>query len=382
MIASYRCMLPLFLTLGCLSAPGPADEGAPLDPNLPYQGKKSNPVSYQVDLSAVVTPPNKCEVLKIWMPLPPSDAVQEVSDSKLSTFPLKVAAKIGAEKTYGNRFAYFEFHKPQGAQIVRHQFTIKTHEVRWNMVLAKVAPVKTWPAAFAPFLRSEKLLPIDERFGKIARSIVPQRRNPGEDLARVMAWADETLTYSHQICSLQGSAVHALEKKTGHCSDYHGLCTALGRNLGYPTRIVYGINPTPNNSPSHCKLEAFLPPYGWVCFDVSETQNLIEQIKKDDQLADARKAKLIDAARKRLLSGFRDNSWFLQTRGSGYDLQPPAKERVAVVRTIYAEADGVAYPEPDPANPEQRTFSWMTVHHYVPDRPVTNPFKEWRSLEE
>lgn len=379
---SRYVFLTIAVLLGCPGGTSLAEDRVSLNPDLPYQGKNSSPVTYQVDFSAVITPPYKCKILKVWMPIPPSDNIQEVTGSKLSSFPMKVEPKIGTEKTYGNRFAYFEFHKPEGAQVVRHQFMIKTHEVRWNVDLSKVATVRTWPATFAPYLRSEKLLPIDERFQKVAQSIVPQKTNPGEDLGKVMAWVNGTLTYSHKVCSLQGNAIHALEKKTGHCSDYHGLCAALGRNLGYPTRIAYGINPTPKNSPSHCKLEAFLPPHGWVCFDVSDTQTLMEQIQKDDTLDEARRATLIDAAKKRLLSGFRDNTWFLQTRGSGYDLEPPAREKVAVVRTIYAEADGVVYPEPDPANPDERTFSWMTVHHYVADRPVTNPFKDWRSLEE
>ena len=60
---------------------------------------------------------------------------------------------------------------------------------------------------------------------------------------------------------------------------------------------------------------------------------------------------------------------------------PTAKRKVAVVRTIYAEADGEALPEPDPANVNQRAFGWMTVHHYVADRKVTSPFQDWRSLE-
>jgi transglutaminase-like putative cysteine protease len=189
------------------------------------------------------------------------------------------------------------------------------------------------------------------------------------------------MVYSHKVASLQGSAVHALEKGVGHCSDYHGLCTALSRALGYPTRIAYGINPYPKNSPSHCKLEAFLPPYGWVCFDVSDTQNLIAKIQKEPSLDAAAKARLSDLARKRLRAGFRDNTWFLQTRGSGYDLEPAARQKVAVVRTAYVEADGVAIPEPDPANPEERAHTWATVHHYVPDRPVSNPFLDWKSLD-
>jgi transglutaminase-like putative cysteine protease len=358
-----------------------AQETPALSPDTLYQGVKSAPVTYQVDFSAVVTPPNGCKVLKVWMPIPPSDAAQEVSKSTLTSFPTKVLPKIGTEKLYGNRFAYFEFHNPLGAQIARHQFQVKTWQTNWNVDFAKVPSVERWPLSFDRYLRGERLLPVDERFAKLAMAIVPKKTNAAQDIAKVMDWVNATLVYSHQDCSLQGSAIYALEKKTGHCSDYHGLCTALGRNLGYPTRIVYGIHPYPKNSPSHCKLEAYLPPYGWVAFDVSETQKLIGMIKKDAKLSDADKKRLAAAARDRLVKGFRDNTWFLQTRGSGYDLEPPANDKVAVVRTIYAEADGVAFPEPDPANPEHSAFSWMSVHHYTADRQVTNPFQDWRSLE-
>jgi transglutaminase-like putative cysteine protease len=363
------------------SLPMAAGQGIDLDANQPYQGVKSDPVTYQVDFSAVVTPPYKCKVLKVWMPIPPSDNIQEVSGSKLSSFPVKIEPVIGKEKLYANQFAYFEFKNPQGAQIVRHQFTIKTHEVRWHVDAAKVTSIEKWPATFDRYLRSERFIPVkDERVVKILDGVVPKRTNPADELSRVMEWVNANLEYSHKDCSLQASAVHALDKKVGHCSDYHGLCTALGRALGYPARIAYGINPYPKNSPSHCKLEVFLPPYGWVMFDVSETQQMIAKIKKDDKLDAEHKDKLVAAARARLAKGFRDNTWFLQTRGSDYDLEPPAKQKVAVVRTIYAEADGVAYAEPDPANPELSAFTWMTVHNYVPDRKVTNPFQDFKSL--
>jgi transglutaminase-like putative cysteine protease len=374
-----RSLLPAVLLVAGLTRAG---EGrAKLDPDLPYQGKKSEPVAYQVDFSFVVTPPNHAKVLKVWVPLPPTDAAQEVSGRTLSTFPMKVEPKIAKEPLYGNEFAYFEFDHPEGAQIIRHRFNIKAWEMNWDLEPKKVEAVQRWPAAFDKFLRSEPLQPVDERFRKLAGEIVPARGNPARDLSAVMDWIHANIKYNHTDCSLQASAVHALEKKVGHCSDYHGLCTALSRSLGYPTRVVYGINPFPKNSPSHCKLEAFLPPYGWVCFDVSETQVFMKRIQDDAKLTAERKRKLADLARQRLQRGFRDNTWFLQTRGTDYDLAPPAKKKAAVVRTIYAEADGEALPEPDPGNPKQREFGWMTVHHYVPDRQVANPFKDWRTLE-
>src|SRR5262249_59003497 len=128
--------------------------------------------------------------------------------------------------------------------------------------------------------------------------------------------------------------------------------------------------------------EGYLPPYGWVSFDVSETQRLVAEIKKDAALDARKKDDLAQAAVARLRRGFRDNTWFVQTRGTDYDLAPPAAKRVPVVRTIYAEADGVALPDPDPANAKKREFAWMTVHQYKADKHVPYPFADWKGLKD
>ena len=174
----------------------------------------------------------------------------------------------------------------------------------------------------------------------------------------------------------------SLENLRGHCSDYHGFCAAMGRLLGHPTRVTYGLNAFPKSSPSHCKLEAFLPPYGWVSFDVSETQKLSQAIRSNKELSDSDRTALLTAARRRLVSGFRDNTWFVQTRGTDYDLVPKAASRVPVVRTIYAEADDKPLPDPDPSSAEQTTFSWMTAHRFESDHAVKYPFTDLGSLRE
>jgi transglutaminase-like putative cysteine protease len=353
-----------------------------LDPDLPYQAKRFNPVTYDVDYSVVVTAPSHTKRLKVWLPLPQTDAGQEVTEGDLSTFPAEVKPRIATEPLFGNRFAYFEFDRPEGAQIIRHRFQIKVWELRWGVDPAKVTEVTRWPKGFDRHLRSDQSLVLNDPLRKLAEKIVPERQGEARDLAAVMGWVGDTMTYDHANASLRASSEHALKNKRGHCSDYHGLCAAFGRALGYPTRITYGINPFPKNSPSHCKLEAFLPPCGWVSFDVSETQNLIAAIRKAPDLDADKKERLARAAKERLARGFRDNTWYVQTRGTDYDLAPPASQRVAVVRTIYAEADGVALPDPDPANAERREFAWMTVHKYVADKVVTYPFKDWKDLDD
>jgi hypothetical protein len=362
-------------------APGRAADALPvLDPALPYQAKKSSPVAYDVELAVIVTVPAKTKQLRVWLPLPQSDLGQEVAEGELRTFPLAVTPTVEREPLFGNRFARFEFAHPEGAQIIRHRFRIKIWELRWDLDPARVVSVKDWPAGFAPYLRSESCVVVDDRFHKLARDLVPRSEGTARDLAAVLAHVSRLMKYDHVEASLRASSEHALLKGRGHCSDYHGLCAAVGRALRCPTRITYGINPFPKASPSHCKLEAYLPPAGWVSFDVSETQRLVAAIHRSADLDARQKEQLEKAANARLFAGFRDNTWFLQTRGTDYVL--PGGPRVPLVRTIYAEADGVALPEPDPANPNQREFAWMTAHRYTPDRVVSYPFQDWKTLEE
>jgi transglutaminase-like putative cysteine protease len=348
--------------------------------SLPNLARRSDGVSHEVDFSVVVTPPYHTKVLKVWLPLPQSDAGQEVEGSELSAFPMDVKPQIAAEPVYGNRFAYFEFAKPEGAQIIRHKFRAKVWNLHWDVDPASVKSVKKWPEDFAPYLRPQTITRQKE-FDELLTSVVRKPGAPARDMFSLMDWIDANLKYDHVNASLRADADHAISKRVGHCSDYHGLCATMGRRLGYPTRVTYGLSLFPKNSPSHCKVEAFLPPYGWVSFDVSETQRMVQAIGGEKKLSDADKKRLTAAARRRLKRGFRENCWLLVTKGANYDLVPKASAPVPVVRTIYAEADGEALPDPDPANDQKREFAWMTVHQYKADKKFALPFKDYATLE-
>ena len=374
-------VLAVWAGVGTLAMP--ARSADPYDFNQSYSAERSNPVVWDGELVFAITAPYKTKLLRVWIPIPPTDSVQELQWSELSTFPVDVKPLFNTEPVFGNSFAYFEFPEPLGAQIIRHRLRVKTHELRWKINPSNVSTPSEWPKEFQPYLRSEsQAVVIDDRIQELFRGVVPNRRGPLLDLDTVMRWADANLSYSHDHASLKASSVHAAELRKGHCSDYHGFCAAMGRVLSLPTRVTYGINPFPKASPSHCKLEAFLPPYGWVSFDVSETQKLTKLIRTDESLSESAKDTLINAARARLISGFRDNTWFLQTRGTDYELIPRASQKVAVVRTIYGEADGQPMPDPDPANPAETRFAWMTAHQFDPDVPVKYPFVDSGSLLE
>ena len=356
-----------------------AEIPSPLSPDTPYTAKKSAPVTHDVEFSVIVTPPYHCKVLKVWIPVPQSDAAQKIENSQFTTFPDKVKPQISSEPVYGNRFACFEFHDPHGAQIITHRFRAQVWNLNWQLEPEAVETVSNWPDQFAPYLTPQSIQD-QQQFQRVLKQIgkATEKQRPG--LMQAMSWIDQNLTYDHINASLQADANHALSQRRGHCSDYHGLCATLGRAMGYPTRVTYGLSLYPKNSPSHCKMEAFLPPYGWVSFDISETQKLVKSIQSSNDFTPQQQQSLTPAARQRLRSGFRENSWLLLTRGTDYELAPPASKPVRIVRTAYVEADGAALPEPDPANSSQREFSWMTSHRYTADRPFKKPFKDLSTL--
>ncbi len=152
-------------------------------------------------------------------------------------------------------------------QIIRHKFRAKVWDLHWDVDPSTVEAVEQWPEDFAAYLRPQPITKQKE-FEDVLHKVVPKPTTPAGDMFSVMDWIDANLKYDHVDASLRADADHAFTKRAGHCSDYHGLCATMGRGLGYPTRMTYGLALFPKNSPSHCKVEAFLPQYGWVSFDV------------------------------------------------------------------------------------------------------------------
>jgi len=173
------------------------------NPDEAYTAARSNPVTYEVDFSVVVTPPYHSKVLKVWLPLPQTDAAQAVSESRLSTFPERVEPLIGREKVFGNKFAYFEFREPKGAQIIRHRFRAKVWEMRWNLDPDKVVPVPSWPESFAPYLRRTARISRSTDFQAVVRETGATGGPSLPGVFGCMDWIEENLTYDHVNASLR-----------------------------------------------------------------------------------------------------------------------------------------------------------------------------------
>ncbi|HJZ54672.1 MAG TPA: hypothetical protein VKE74_06915, partial [Gemmataceae bacterium] len=182
----------------------------PLDPEQPYTAARSAPVSYDIDFRVILTAPQGTKQLRVWVPVPPSDRGQEVKPGAFTTFPAEVTPGLHTEPVFGNTFAYFEFDRPQGAQIISYTFRASVWELKWDVDPAKVVRVEKWPAAFDSYRRAERFVLIDDRVKTLAGQLASGQPNPAAELDAVMGWAQQNLTYDHTDTSLVASTDHAL----------------------------------------------------------------------------------------------------------------------------------------------------------------------------
>ncbi len=333
--------------------------------------ERTNPVTYEISVQLVFTPPVGTKVAHVWMVKPPNDEGQEVLKFESEPMPTLEAP----DPLYGNQLVYWRLDNPEGAQVIRYRLRVRAYELRWHLQPDKVNQPD--PKGMAEWLRHETYIIVnDPRIRSLAQQLVRNASTPFEKVRRVLEYVIDTMKYSHAECSLSASALHAYTARTGHCSDYHGFSTALLRSLGFPARVTYGINPFKRRSPSHCKLEVFLPPYGWVPFDLSETDKVLETWEKAG-MDPAEKASRRAALMQWLFSGFRDNTWYRTAVGTDFPLVPAVAPNPPLIRTFYIVCDDKVLPEPDPANPNKMEFAWQEVWEVKQDRETVHPWSLW-----
>ncbi len=321
-------------------------EPGPVDGTMsPFAPAKTSVAIFNVDFRVAIMAPAKTRKLRVWVPLPPSTVTQVVTDSEFRTFPREHQPQLTREPTFGNAFAYFEIDSPDGALEIQHTFAAEIAQLYWDVDYSKVANAASWPQAFEVFQKPDVRSERAKDYKDIVGQIQAVSNEKSRQFMKAIEWVDQHLTYDSANASLTADPAHGLIHRRGHCSDYHGLCGTFAREIGYPSRVLYGLQMFDKGSPSHCKLEVYMPPYGWVSYDLSETQKLALKVSKDEALLPEKRKKNADLIRQRTLNGFRENTWLLVTRGENYPLVPSASKPVSIIRTIYAEADGIPLKE-------------------------------------
>ena len=199
---------------------------------------------------------------RLWIPLPTTDAFQDV---KLTSIDAPPNYRILDEPAFGNKILFWELGPSDGG---------KTLDIRYQVKRIEKGEYK---ATDNPqlYLVPEQGVPENEQFKKIASNVIAGKKN---DLERARA------LYEHVINELRyaktgegwgkGDAVFACDSKHGNCTDYHSYFIALAHAVNIPARFAIGAAiPAMRNEGGidgyHCWVE-FYADGKWWPIDISE----------------------------------------------------------------------------------------------------------------
>lgn len=200
---------------------------------------------------------------QVWLPIATSDAFQKVKVENKS-FP--AGARVIADAANRNQIEYVVCTPSDSNATLRLSYVVERHEK------------SAYPATekdFTRYLKSDRLVPVNERFEAIARQAT---RRKTSDLERGRALYDHVLNRMKYDKSGtgwgRGDATYACDAGTGNCSDFHSYFIALARSIGIPARFAIGVSiPADKNEGTiegyHCWAE-FLADGKWIPVDISE----------------------------------------------------------------------------------------------------------------
>ncbi|WP_217585892.1 transglutaminase-like domain-containing protein [Lentibacillus saliphilus] len=116
------------------------------------------------------------------------------------------------------------------------------------------------------FLRSTKLIPVNEEIKKEAESIVGNAQTDMEKAK--MIYLHLTKTYKYSTRFDERGVSHFINRGSGDCGEFAALFASYCRSLGIPTKVLYGTWALKKFSP-HSWNEIFIDKEGWIPMDAS-----------------------------------------------------------------------------------------------------------------
>ena len=221
------------------------------------EGEDSFQFSYEVTL------PEMKEEAKMWIPVPESDAFQTI---ELASLEAPVEHQMLEEKKYGNTILFMEFSPEDSGKKVEVVYDVK--RIEKNPYEDAATPTR--------YLDPSLLMPVGDRFGFLADSIIGLKENKG-NIMKARALYDYIIDNMKYIKAGKygtGDAVYACDALTGNCTEFHSLFISLARSAGIPSRFAVGASiPSDRDDGGidgyHCWAE-FYAEGKWWPVDISE----------------------------------------------------------------------------------------------------------------
>jgi uncharacterized protein (TIGR03000 family) len=288
--------------------------------------------------AATLTMLPKDKTVKVWVPVPPTTADQDITLEKESV-PGK--ASIGTEPQYGNKILFIEARPDQDGNLTfALTFKVTRREIKTDGQHFREPDSRE---KIERFLQADRLVPV----GGKPLELVKDAKFDGNQLETAGKFYDVVnrhMKYSKEGKGWgNGDSEWACDSKFGNCTDFHSLFISLARSQKIPAKFEIGFPLPPKRGEGtiggyHC-WAWFLPDgKGWVPVDISEANRFPEM-------------------RDYYFGNLTENR-VMFTTGRDVDLVP-RQTGPALNYFIYpyAEVDGEAVP----ADQIQRTFSFKDV---------------------
>jgi transglutaminase-like putative cysteine protease len=280
-------------------------------------------LSYAAEVRDV---PQDAKEVKLWLPFPPSNDDQQVSNITVRS---DVPTSVNTEGEYGNQILSLAVRAPIEKPVrVEMQFDVLRREHRnagaaTGKVVAAPAPEKIAPR----WLQRDALMPIDGKVLELALATTRGRESRLEQVHAIYDYTVSTLQYDKTgIGWGRGDIAYACDAKRGNCTDFHAVFIGLCRARGIPARFEIGFSlPTEHQSGPiagyHCWAAGYVLEFGWIPVDCSEAQ-------KHPELRE-------------YFFGAHDENRVTFSTGRDIRLNPPQQwERLNFFVFPYAEVDG------------------------------------------
>lgn len=251
----------------------------------------TNTVSGTITVSVDLAAQPHGEEVRLWLPYPVSDAVQEISDISVegdyTTSAVYTDKKFKTPMLFAkwddcatNRTLTFSFQATRNP-VSRPAFP--EGEPAWNK------------ADHALYLRSTQQAPLADATRQLAAQITEGKEGVLEKAHAIYDWTVENTWRNPETrgCG-SGNICELLKNPCGKCADISSIFIALCRASDIPAREVLGIRmgkePVQDITTwQHCWAEFFLPGTGWISADPADVRKkmLIDNLELDDPEAKA-----------------------------------------------------------------------------------------------
>ncbi|MEE9583785.1 MAG: transglutaminase domain-containing protein [Dehalococcoidales bacterium] len=215
--------------------------------------------------------------LRLWLPYVMSNEYQTVEDVRIDgNFDY---SGVHREDEHGNVVLYAEWNGYKEYAKLTYSFRVERREIVMKNFPGQEAPI---PAD----IMEKYLLPtgLGPTTGDIKDFALEVARGKKTVLGKAMAIYDYIVETGRRNPDIKGCGignVEALLKNLdGKCVDISSVFVALSRSVGVPAREIFGTRIAKEGDITgayHCRAEFYLPGYGWVPVDPSDTLKLMSR---------------------------------------------------------------------------------------------------------